>query len=187
MTLERLAGFRVKPIEDVSTGATMKAERGFTLVEILIALTVFLIGAVGLISLMGIAATSHQRAISFSSASRLAEDLFAMVQSRMMVNDGSNGGLIPEDQPLPEDIPADPDAFVASAKYPGFEYKVMFQDVNPSSQAGLPGAQPEIMAVIYVRWPSEGNDFRAGEKNDSDPPNNFEGRVFYSVILKKPW
>ncbi|GAB4164661.1 MAG: hypothetical protein Kow00107_10930 [Planctomycetota bacterium] len=165
----------------------MRSQSGFTLVEILIALAVFLIGAVGLISLMGIAATTHQRAIAYSSAARLSEDLFAMVQSRMMVNDGSNNGLIPQNATIPEDIPADPDAFLPSEKYPGFQYKIVFQDVNPASQAGIPGEQPEIMAVIYVRWPSEGNDFRVGEKGENDPPNNFEGRIFYSVVLKKPW
>lgn len=165
----------------------MRTRSGFTLVEILIALTIFMIGAVGLISLMGIAASSHQRAIAFSSASRLSEDLFAMLQSKMAINDGTNGGLVPEDGGIPEDIPNDPEAFLPSEKYPGFQYKIMFRDINPASASGVPGAQPEVLAVVYVRWPSEGNDFRAGEKDDGDPANNFEGRVFYSVMLVKPW
>ena len=166
----------------------MNKQSGFTLVEILVAMTVFMVGAVGIMSLLGIAASSHQRAISYSSASRLAEDLFSYCQSRMMVDDGNNNGLIPSEGGLPENIPTGgPEAFATSSRYPGFQYKIIFDDINPQSQAGMPGAQPEILAMIYVRWPSEGNDFRVGEKDEDEEPNNFEGRVFYSVMLKKPW
>ena len=165
----------------------MKKTSGFTLIEIMISLAIFMVGAAGIISLLGISAGSHQRAIALSTASRLAEDLFAYYQSRMMIDDGSNNGLLPEEGGIPENVPEGDDVFQTSPKYPGFEYKVMFRDINPQSASGLPGAQPEIFALIYVRWTSEGNDFRVGEKDEDDPPNNFEGRVFYSTMLKKPW
>ncbi len=163
----------------------MKARQGFTIIEIIIALAVFLIGSVGVMSLLGIAASSHQRAIALATAARLAEDVFAELQSRMVIDDGTNNGLLSEDKLVPDDIPAGEEVFADSTLYPGFQYKVIFHDINP--QAGVEGAEPEVLAVLYVRWPSDGNDFRVGERGDDEPPNNYEGRVFYSVLLRKPW
>jgi prepilin-type N-terminal cleavage/methylation domain-containing protein len=163
----------------------MTNRNGFTLVEILVALIVFLVGSMGIISLFGIAASSQTRAIAFSNASRMAEDLFTMLEARMVVNDGANNGLLTAGKPLPDNDPPAAADFKDSAKYPGYQYKLTFFDINP--QAGQPGAEPEIMAVIYIRWPSEGNDFRVGDMQPTDQPNNYEGRVFSAVILRKPW
>jgi len=163
----------------------MANRNGFTLVEILVALIVFLVGSMGIISLFGIAASSQTRAIAFSNASRMAEDLFTMLEARMVINDGANNGLLNTGKPLPDNDPVGPDDFKDSAKYPGYQYKLTFFDINP--QAGQPGAEPEIMAVIYIRWPSEGNDFRVGAMTGTEQPNNYEGRVFSAVILRKPW
>ncbi len=162
-----------------------KDNNGFTLVEILIALTVFLIGSVGVISLFGIAASSQQRAIAYSTASRLAEDLFSDLQSRMVIDTGVNRGLLTASKKIPDNYPVEDAIFADSALYRGFQYKIVFTDVSPTS--GLPQSEPEILAMIYVRWPSDGNDFRVGEKPDNEPVNNFEGRIFYGILLRKPW
>ena len=163
----------------------MNRNKGFTLIEIIIALAIFVIGSMGVLSLFGIAANSHQRAIAYSTAARLSEDKFTEYQARMVINDGTNNGLLSEDNLIPDDIPTGDETFQEDPDYPGFQYKVIFQDINP--EAGLPGAEPEVMAFVYVRWPSEGNDFRVGERGDEEEVNNFEGRVFYAVLLRKPW
>jgi prepilin-type N-terminal cleavage/methylation domain-containing protein len=168
----------------------MNRKNGFTLIEILIALTIFLVGSIGVISLFGIAASSQTRAINYSAAARLAEDVFANLQAKMYESD-TGESLLKANQVIPENIPKEDEAFLESSFYKGYSYKVVFFNISNETVPPNPDPNwrpnPEILAVLYVRWFNEGSDFRVGEKKDSDPPNNYEGRVFTGVILKKPW
>jgi type II secretion system protein I len=59
-----------------SRGAPRRA--GFTLIEVLIALAVFTVGAAGLLSLYAAAASTHRRAVDRTNAALVAEKVLAM-------------------------------------------------------------------------------------------------------------
>ncbi len=57
--------------------------RGLTLIEILVALSIFAVGVTAVIGLLTVASTTHKRAINRVSAAWLAESLFDEMDARL--------------------------------------------------------------------------------------------------------
>jgi len=63
-------------------GFSRERECGFSLIEVLVALMIFTLGATSIIALFAAASASHKRSIDRTRASMLAEEIIAQVQAR---------------------------------------------------------------------------------------------------------
>lgn len=158
----------------------MKKERGFTLIEVLIALLVLAVGLLGMASLMMTSLQSSQSAYLRSQASLLAQDLV----ERMRAN---------RDQAVKHDnyeLAASASATTnpgcsSSGCSPSAQAQQDLHDWRAALEAGIPGATASVDRAnnneytITIAW-----EENASEDADNDPdtprtrvPATFELRV----------
>jgi len=96
-------------------------ERGFSLLEILIALVILAIGMIGVIALFVSGASLHRRGVDQSSAALLAETILEGTQSYAL--EGKTAAEI-------STLQAGRHVFRPSAQYPGYEYKIICTELS---------------------------------------------------------
>jgi len=110
------------------------SQAGFTLMEILIALGIFVIAASSIMSLFMVAASTHKRAIDNTRAGMLAESLLSELQA-----DVKSGQVLRSIKGK------------KTRDYPGLTYDILAQRVNPDDRY-------EAKVTIIIRWKREGKD-----------------------------
>lgn len=95
--------------------------RGFSLVEILIAITILAIGMVGVVAGLTAAVDLHKRGIDQTSAALLAETILELKQSEALA------GLTPDELSTRE---GDSYIFKRSENYPAYECKIICTPLN---------------------------------------------------------
>jgi prepilin-type N-terminal cleavage/methylation domain-containing protein len=108
------------------------ARRGFTLIEILIALAILVIGMVGVMAAFASAIELHKRGVDQTSAALLAQTILQLKQAEALEGKTADemstrsGGLY---------------VFKPSENYPGYECKIICTDLSPR----------EFQLVVEVR------------------------------------
>ncbi len=113
---------------------SLRRNAGFTLMEILIALGIFVIAVSSIMSLFMVAASTHKRAIDNTRAATLAESLLSEMQA-----DVKRGKILGTEKGK------------RSPDYPGITYDIVIQRVNPNDRY-------EAKVTIVIRWKREGKD-----------------------------
>jgi type II secretion system protein I len=103
----------------------MNRRRGFSLIEVLVAMVIFSIGATSIIALFAAAAASHRRSVDQTRASMVAESLIAEVQARY----GPESDPVEIEKDLVESLPA---------SIEGYSWKV--EVLRPGSEAAKKAA-----------------------------------------------
>ncbi|MEW6743687.1 MAG: prepilin-type N-terminal cleavage/methylation domain-containing protein [Planctomycetota bacterium] len=115
-------------------------ERGFTLFEVLSAMAIFLLGIVGILSLLTAAISLHKEALDRSIAAMAADEAIARIQALAadeLPRDPKTGILLPlAEQPLPG--------------YKNTTYSVAFTE-STLLEEGAP-----VQARIVIAWKSRG-------------------------------
>jgi len=159
--------------------------RGFTLVEVLVAIGILALGMSGVLSMFFFAARSHRRAIDNIEIGLLANELMTQYAAVLDKSTDESGALNPASaldtknvvghriigsagQPNPR-FPDD--GFVVSANYPRFWYSVILRDI-PETDAPTIGNAVR-MVVKITRYPGS-------------PSADGEVRRFETVLLRKP-
>ena len=88
---------------------------GFTLLEILIALFIFLIGATSVCALWTLAVTTHQKSVDDEQIAYLAESLLDELQRSNSIKKGQSLASIEQK---------------TRQIFPGYKYKITFQDIG---------------------------------------------------------
>ncbi|MBI4846433.1 MAG: prepilin-type N-terminal cleavage/methylation domain-containing protein [Candidatus Omnitrophica bacterium] len=113
----------------------VNVKKAFTIIEIIIALTILGIGIITVMSYMPVSLDASKRAADLTSASLIAQGLFEEIKG-VSFDDITNADAFDTST-----------NFSSHADYPGFEYKV---EVNPAGTAN----SKEI--IITVRWKFHG-------------------------------
>ncbi len=125
----------------------MRSRRsGFTLIEILVALAVFVIGMSSVVYLLVQGAAAQSRARDATTVALLVENVLAELQADPRFVVGSK-------------FPMGDDGWTAwreHASYPGYEFKVMLYMDNPSSR--------RVAAEVHVKYKSQGEERAAVRK-----------------------
>lgn len=116
--------------------------RGFSLLEVVVALAILSLGITSAISLFAAATAAHRRAIHRTHAANLAEWAFADIESAL--TSGADPNVLAENPPL-EAIARD---------WPGYTIEVEFRPV-----AGASG-EDEILVEVLVGWLNRGREDR---------------------------
>ena len=111
--------------------------RGFSLVEILIAITILAIGMVGVVAGLTAAVDLHRRGIDQTSAALLAETILELKQAEALA------GLTPDELSTRE---GGSYVFQRSEQYPAYECKIICTPLNDR----------EIKMIVEVRMRSLG-------------------------------
>jgi prepilin-type N-terminal cleavage/methylation domain-containing protein len=124
-----------------------RAARGFTLVEVLVALAIMAFGISAAIGLFVLATATHKRALDQTTAALLAETLVSEARSEVtLVFDASRLPLAPGSaaaRVLRQDG--------THPAYPGYRY-----DVYVTPVAGPPESADLYLVEVRVRWMSAG-------------------------------
>ena len=151
-----MAGARPKSLGGFASRA---AVRGFSLVEILIAMAILAIGMVGVIAGLTAAVDLHKRGIDQTSAALLAETILELKQSEALV------GLTPDELSTLE---GGSYVFERSGIYPAYECKVICTPLNEREHK-------MIVEVRVHRAPSPGSPASDTEREG--------GNVRFETIL----
>lgn len=114
--------------------AMRRGGRGFTLMEILIALGIFVIAASSIMSLFVVAASTHKRAVDNTRAAMLAESLLSELEA-----DVKRGAVLRTVEGK------------KSADFPGLTYDIVVKRLNPDDRY-------EAKVAIVIRWKREGKE-----------------------------
>jgi prepilin-type N-terminal cleavage/methylation domain-containing protein len=137
----------------------MARNRGFTLIEILMALTIMLVGVVGIYAVFSVGLVNHKRAVDYTTAANLAASVFEDIAANYEVwYADRNGNGIPD---LAEDSNNNgiPDWFELGAdgrpRYPipyrrGYLYSVNYERNHEVPQA--------LLVTVRVYWQQAGED-----------------------------
>lgn len=112
--------------------ARRQRQAGFTLMEILIALGIFVIAAVSIMSLFMVATSTHKRAVDATRAGMLAETLLSEIDTAAR----TQGAIRAVSKKTPH-----PD-------YPGMTYTIELKEITPD----------EHKVVVVIHWKREGKD-----------------------------
>jgi len=123
-----------------------RGQRGFTLIEILVALFIFLTGVTGILALMTTALALHRDGLHVARATRQLDDVIARLQRQ--VSDGGHRQPGGEDW---QDVAAEklPDGTWCSVHFvPPAGVEPLVAEIRlAGSQAGLPATRP-VRAVL---------------------------------------
>jgi len=109
--------------------------RGFTLVEILVALAVLALGATSVFALIATAGATHRLAVSQSVAAFIADSVFSEVRERLDVTVDAASLEIPDGQGVVQG-------------YIGFTYGLKLEPLDADGN--------EYLAVCTVKWTKAG-------------------------------
>lgn len=148
-----------------------RRDLGFSLLEIIVALGIFMVGAASVFTLFAAGAGAHKRAIDRANAARAADSIFAELESKWtLAGDLQRGAARREPVPAapagkaakagkagkrpgaPDDypVPAEGKAPWAVPGYPQYRYDVQYTPVDDENDA--------VMATVFVHWKSRGSD-----------------------------
>jgi len=132
---------------------------GFSLLEIIVALGIFMVGGVSVMSLFAVGAAHHRRAIDNSNAARAARSIFAELEAKWTLvadaekrrpkksarkgrgknRDGSDGDYpVPGEGAGPWRVPG----------FPQYEYEVEYTPIDPEENA--------VMCTLSIKWKRRG-------------------------------
>jgi len=133
--------------------------RGFSLVEILIAITILAIGMVGVVAGLTAAVDLHKRGVDQTSAALLAETILELKQSEALA------GFTPDELSTREDGSY---VFKRSESYPAYECKIICTPLN----------EWEYKMIVEVRMRSLAT--KGGAASDTEQES---GNVRFETIL----
>jgi len=114
--------------------------RGFTLMELLIAIGIFTFGALAILALFNAAMVAHRTAVDRSTAALVAQNVVARMRLRLTRDRQPDAGSM--SVPLPE-----PDR-----NYPDFRYTVHFQPIKDSRSISNPKLYHTYVMVVDAFW-----------------------------------
>jgi prepilin-type N-terminal cleavage/methylation domain-containing protein len=139
-----------------------RARRAFTLIEILIALAIMVIGVVGVMALFASAIDLHKRGVDQTTAAMIASSALEVMQTR--VHNGETAEELSTRS-------GGEHVFVPSSLYPAYEYKAICTDLNDR----------EVRMILEVRVrPREGRQAAASDTEREG------GNVRFETILLRP-
>lgn len=130
------------------------APRGFSLLEIIVALGIFMVGAASVFSLFAVGAQAHKRAVDMSNAARAAEAIFAELEAKWTVvgdlqkrptKGGAKGGR-KGDHDYPVLASGKPPWSVPG--YPEYTYDIQYTPVDEEDNA--------VMTTVFIHWQRRG-------------------------------
>lgn len=111
-------------------------ERGFTLIEILVALGILAIGATSALALFAAASAAHKRAIDRTNAANIAEQAFADVESALA--NGRTG----------EELNLEPPFADIASNWPGYQAQLEIYGLSTD----------ELLVRVLVYWQYRGQE-----------------------------
>jgi len=153
MTGTRSTGFGMR--------STLAARRGFTLIEILIALAILVIGMVGVMAVFAAAVDLHRRGVAQTSAALVAETILEVNQTLAL--EGKTCDELSTRQ-------GGEYVFKRSGSYPAYECKIICTELN----------EREYKMIVEVRMRPKS----AREKPSSDTEMEGENVRFETVLLR---
>lgn len=118
----------------------MRNEKGFTLLEVVLALGILTVGVSVAISLFTAATASHRRAIDRVRAIEVSEEVFATLEGS--IRDGATV----------TDLVNDPPYQVLMDRWPGVSVEVRYGTIPKDLYVD------ELLIEVHVRWVSRGVD-----------------------------
>jgi prepilin-type N-terminal cleavage/methylation domain-containing protein len=147
-----------------------RRQRGFTLIEVLVAMFVFLTGVTGILALMTTALALHREGLLVARASRQVDDVLAGVQREV-----SAAAALAPDGYVPVDVPARqlPDGTWMSVRFlPARGREPLVAEVRlAGSPAALAAARP--LRAVLSTGPSAADEARRlrGARGRAGPGN----------------
>jgi type II secretory pathway pseudopilin PulG len=138
------------------------SNRAFTLIEILIALAIMIIGFVGIMAVFASAIDLHKQGVDQTSAAMIASSALEVMQAR--VNNGETADELSTRE-------GEGYVFVQSTMYPAYEYKAICTDLNDR----------EVRMILEVRVRPRGSAERA-----ADDTGREGGNIRFETILLRP-
>ena len=141
--------------------------RGFSLLELIVALGIFMVGAASVFSLFAVGAAAHRRAIDTSNAARAAASIFAELEAKWtLVGDlqkrpakrakssGKSRGkgrraAVATDDPYPVPVPNERPPWPVPS-FPAYVYEVLYTPVDEDEDA--------VMATVIIYWQRRGEN-----------------------------
>ncbi len=121
-------------LEAGSDAKTGYPKKGFSLLEVIVAMAILTLGITAAISLFTAATAAHKRAIDRTHATMIAEHVFADVESAL------ERGL------SPEQVQTEPPLEEVRKNWPGYEVQILFYTVD------TPNAADEILLEVRIYW-----------------------------------
>lgn len=119
---------------NAASGVHASGERGFTLIEVLVALGIMMIGVSVAFALFAAATAAHKRAINRTNSAAIAEQAMADLESALRAG------------ATPEELAASQPFEALRRDYPGYEIEARFYT----------GPDDVAVVEIIVRWTSQG-------------------------------
>jgi len=143
------------------------APHGFSLLEIIVALGIFMIGAASVFALFAAGAGAHRRAVDRANAARAADSIFAELEAKWtLAGDLQRGAVRREPAPAAKagsastasrrtaeadfPVPASGKAPWTVPGYPQYKFDVQYTPVDDENDA--------VMATVFVHWQRRGAD-----------------------------
>lgn len=140
-----------------------RGERGFSLLEILVALSVMVVGMTSILVLFAVGVTTHKRSIDQMNGALAAETVFSELRARYTLHRialwkkeqaslrrsrRGRGGPATEEAYL-ADIPAEGEDPPPVPHMPGYHYKVRFTRLDDEGRA--------VLAEVDIVWKKKGD------------------------------
>lgn len=125
-------------------------ERGFSLMEVLIAMMILTAGATSVIALFAVASSTHKRAVDRTRAALIAEEIFSQVQARYRF-ETEPGDIVAA---LQQTVPAEIDGYYWEVilYQPGRDRRRSVRSSRRSEPEESVWGEEELVVRVTVKW-----------------------------------
>ncbi len=120
----------------------MSRARGFSLLEMIVALAILVVGTSSALALFAVAAASHKRAVDYAVAAQAAQSIFPEIEQRWtLIRSRTKAGKVKD---LPDPIPKPGESEPTVPGYPQYAYRIEFSRLDDEGDV--------VLAELTILW-----------------------------------